>query len=121
MSAADDDGMLAGKKFLLENFGKRAVREFAVQHFFDFDIAAGNGVANNDQVGRGREVPAIEGAAEWNAEGSKERRGRRITASVRTRDVVAALREHAGERRHRRAADANHGDVLHLPFWGLLV
>src|SRR6202008_43345 len=120
MSAADDDGMPAGKKFLLENFGKRAVREFAVQHLFDLDIAAGNGVANHDQVGRGREVAGIKGAGELKAEGFKERRSRKINTSVRTRDVVAVLREHAGERSHRRAADANHVDVLHLRFWGLL-
>ncbi len=48
VSAADNDGMLAGKKFLFEDFRKRMMRELAVEHFFDFHIATRNGVADDD-------------------------------------------------------------------------
>ena len=43
--------MLAGQEFFFEDFGKRMVYQLAVEHFFDFRIAARERIANNHEVG----------------------------------------------------------------------
>ena len=51
--ATDDDGMFAWKKFFFNYFGERTVRQPAVEHLLDFNIAARNRVAHDDKIRRG--------------------------------------------------------------------
>src|SRR4030095_1034525 len=76
--AADDDGMFAGKKNLLEDFRHGAIRNLAFKRFFKFGIAAGNDVANDDEIRPRREVRSIEAVFVGDAERIKERGGRGI-------------------------------------------
>src|SRR6516225_1958755 len=92
------------------------MRQLAIEHFLDLDISAGEGVADDDQVGGRGQVFCVERTGEWNGKRFEERRGRRIYARVGASDPVAAFAQHARERSHGRAADANHVDVLHVCF-----
>ena len=112
--AADDDGMLAGEKFFFEDFGQRAMRELAVEHLFDFHIAARNGIADDDKIRRGSEILGVERGSVLDAERFEKRGGGRIHAGVRARDFVAAFAKHASEGRHGGAADTNHVNVFHF-------
>ena len=111
--ATHDDGVFAGKKFFFEDFRQRFVNQLAVEHFLHFDIAAGDGVANHDQVGGRREMRGVELGVVRNAERFEKNGGGRIYAGVGTGHAKAAFAQHSGERRHGRAANANHVDVLH--------
>src|SRR5215469_10559550 len=62
------------------------------------------------------QVFCVERTGEWNGQRFEERRGRWIYARVGASDPVAAFAQHARERGHGRAADANHVDVLHVCF-----
>src|SRR5215469_3371579 len=95
------------------------MRQLAIEHFLNLDISAGDGVADDDQVGRRGQVFCVERTGEWNGKRFEQRRGRRIYARVGASDPVAALAQHARERGHGRAADANHVDVLHVCFYNL--
>ena len=115
VSAADDDGMFAGKKNFFENFRHRAVRNFAFERFFEFGIAARDDVANDDQIRRRREMRRVEGWKIRNAEAVQQRGRRRIDTGVGAGDAEAVFAQHSGERRHGRASDAD--DVNMFLVW----
>ena len=104
--AGDDQRVVARQKKFLERLRKRAVRNFAVQHGFDFRIAARQRIADDDDVRRGIEIGGVETVRPANAQAFEQRRRRRIDARVRARHAVPAFGQHSGERRHGRAADS---------------
>jgi len=117
VSAADDDRVPSRQEFFFEDFGKGAIRQLAIENFLHLDIAAGNGVADNNEIRRRSQMRGIEHAGIRDAQGFKERRSGRIDAGVGTGDAIATLAQHSRKRSHRRAADADHVDVLHrFPF-----
>ncbi len=48
--AGDDDRPGAPEKVLANRLGQRAVADLAIQHFFELRVAAGDGVADDDET-----------------------------------------------------------------------
>src|ERR1700677_2665573 len=55
MGAGDDERALAPNEEFLEQLGEGAIAELVVEHGLDLGIAAGKGVADDDEVGLGGE------------------------------------------------------------------
>src|SRR5208337_3207706 len=68
-------------------------------------------VADDDEVGRGREVRFRVRLEDRNAERAKQIAHRRISGLVGAGDAMALELQQAGKRRHGRAADADEMDV----------
>src|SRR5262244_832901 len=112
MCAGDDKRSVAGKKEFLERFRERAVRNLVVEHVFDLGIPTREGVADDDKVWLRLQMVLAEALLPGDRRRLQQMRGWRIDACVRARDVIPALLQHAGQRGHRRTADADQVDVF---------
>ena len=104
--AGDDDGAFAADEKFLEQLRQRAITQFVVEHEFRFRVAAGNGVADDDQIGFVREVPFRVTVHHLDFPFRQERGHGRINVLVRAGDVETFFLHGRGGRRHGRAADA---------------
>ncbi len=77
-----------------------------------FNVAARHGVADDDQIGARVEILRVEGLRNGNAEVAQEVRHGRIGCGVGAGDVESALLEHARQRGHGGAADADQVNVF---------
>ena len=120
--AAHNETAFAPDEKLLEQLRQRAIAELAVQHGLDLGIAAGNGVADDDQVGLVRQVLLGVAGDDLDLPLGQERGHGRIHIRVRARDAVTALLHRRRRTGHRRAADShkmNRLDVrTHAPMMG---
>ena len=73
----------------------------AVEHFLNFNISAGDCVANNDKVRNRREMSGIKLGVIRDAKGFQQGGGGRIDAGIGASHAVATFTEHSGERGHR--------------------
>ena len=110
--AGDDDRPRAPQKVLADRFGQRAVPDLPIEHFLELGIAARDRVADDDQVEIGGDVLRPIAGERRNAFGREKVAHRRIDVLIRSADVEALPLQHRGERRHRRAADADEVDRL---------
>ena len=112
MGAADNDGVAPRKEKFLQYLRKRAIRNPPVEHFFKLGISAGDDVADHNKIGRGIEMRGIERGKERNAKTFQQRGSWGVHAGIGTGDAEAALAQHAGKRRHRRAANSDYVNVF---------
>ena len=100
------------QELLAHELRQRAVADLPVEHRFQFGIAARDRVADDDQVDVGGDVL---GAGSRRA---RDALARAETCSSADRPLVgaphvpAALLEHGGDRRHRRAADPDEMNAI---------
>ena len=57
--AADHDGMLSREKHFFEDFRHGAIRNFALECFFEFRIAASDDVSNHHEIGLRSELRCV--------------------------------------------------------------
>ena len=74
VSSGDDQHFLAAQEFVVQQLRQRAERNALVEHVFEFDIAAGHGIADHDQIGPGFEILGVERLRHGNAEVAQENR-----------------------------------------------
>ena len=96
-----------GRKNSCRICGSERYGDLVIEHVFHFRIAARCGVADHHQVRRRREILFAKTVFPADAQPVEQRGSRRIHASVRTGDAIAAFGQHARERSHGRAADAD--------------
>ena len=63
MRSGDDQDFFAAQEFVVQNLRQRAERNALVEDVLQFDVAARDGVADDDQVGRGSRFFASNGWA----------------------------------------------------------
>ena len=97
----------ASKDFeMLSRDGHGRLLAFA-ESFLYFRITTRDSVADDDAIGRGREVFAFVAVRDVDAELFEHRGHRRIDVQVRSGYVMAARLKHAGQRSHRCSANAD--------------
>src|SRR5260370_24802324 len=94
------------QKIILDRLRKRTVRDFALQHAFNFRIPARERIAENNDIWRWREIFFRKSVAPLYPETFEQRRGRRINARIRARDAMSAIGQQSRERRHSPAPDS---------------
>ncbi len=107
MRAADDEHAFASHEKFLQQFRQRAVAKLVFQHRFHFRIAAGHGVADDDEVRFVREILLRIGWHHLDFPLREERGHGRIHVRVGAGDREAFLLHRGGGRRHGRAANAD--------------
>ena len=114
VSSGDDQHFFAAQEFVVQQLRKRAERDALVEDVLQFYVAAGHGIADDDQVGPRLQVLASNGCATGMPRSRKKIGHRRIGGGIGTGDAKAALLQHSGERRHRGAADADQVNVFRI-------
>ncbi len=97
---------------MLDGLGEGTKRDALIEHGLQFHISAGDGVAHDHQVGARREVAFRIRLHDRDAQGLEQVRHGRIGGRIGTGDAIALGLQHAGKRRHRRAADADQVNVF---------
>src|ERR1700741_3949128 len=89
----------------------------------EFDVAAGHRVADYNKIWARFEIPGVERLCDWNAQAAEEIGHRRVRRGGGAGDAESAGVQHACERGHARAADADQVNVFGLShaFEGLLL
>ena len=98
----------------MEQLRERTERDALIENLLQFDVAARDGVANDDQIGTRLQILGIEGLCHRNAEFMQEIGHRWIGGGIGPAYTEAALLQHSGERRHGRAANADQVNVFSL-------
>ena len=112
VGSGDDQHFLAAKKFVVQQLRQGTEWDALVENVLEFDIAARHGVADDDQVGTRFEILRVEGLGHGNVELAQKIRHRRIGCGVGAGDVESALLQHARQRGHGGAADADQVNVF---------
>ncbi len=66
--SGDDQYFFAAKEFVVQQLRQRAERDALVEDVLEFDVAARDGIADDDQVGLRFEILRIEGLRHRDAE-----------------------------------------------------
>ena len=111
VGSGDDERFAAFEKFLAQQRGHGGEGNALVEDAFDFRIAAGERIADDDEIGSGIEIRFGVGLEDGNAERAKQIAHGRIGGLVGAGDAMALELKQAGERGHGRAADADEVDV----------
>src|SRR5216684_9409356 len=104
---ADDDRVLPRQTHFLQYLRQRAIRDFSVEHLFEFGIPTRDNVANDRQIRRRLHVRRIKRIEKRDPQAFEKCGSRRIHPRIRTRHAVPALAQHPRQRRHRRSANSN--------------
>src|SRR5205809_4400854 len=92
---------------LANRFWQGAVANLSVEHFLELDVAAGNRVADDDNIEIGRDVLGVIPGQGWNPLRLEKVAHWRIDVLIGAPHLEAFAFEHRGNCCHRRAADAN--------------
>ena len=111
VGSGDDERFAAGEEFFAQERGHGGEGNALVEDALDFRIAAGERIADDDEIGSGVEIRFGVGLEDGNAERAKQIAHGRIGSFVRTGDAMALELQQAGERGHGRAADADEMNV----------
>ena len=114
MRPRQHDRIGSPQKFVPHSLRQRAVPNLPLEHGFQFRVAAGNRIADDDQIDVfGNVVGRVAG---HRADALSREKGahRRVDVLVRPAHVMTARSEQGGQRRHRRAAHANQVDPTHI-------
>ena len=111
MSSGDDEGFAAFEEFFAQESGHGGEGNAVVKHAFDFGVAAGERVADDNEVRHWIKIRFAVGLEDGNAKRSKLVAHGRVGGFVRAGDAVALELQKAGERGHGCAADADEVDV----------
>jgi len=114
MGAGDDEGFVALNKLVVNDACQRGEGDAAVEHGLDFGVAAGDGVADDDEMGGGFEVGFGKRLGDGDAERAQEVGHGRVSGLVRAGDAVTAELEQSGEGGHGGAADSDEMDVFFI-------
>ena len=106
MRAGDDDGTFAANEKFLEQLRQRAITQFVIEHKLRFRVAAGNRVADDDQVRVYARVSFRITVHHLDLFAGEERGHGRIDILVRAGDRKAFVFHGRRRRGHRGAADA---------------
>ncbi len=99
-------------EFVVEHPGHGGEWKAAVEDGFELRVAARDGVADDDEVGRGIEVGFREGLGDGDTEGAELVGHGRVGGLVGAGDAMALELKQAGERGHGGAADSDEVDVF---------
>src|ERR1035438_1086736 len=110
--AGDDQRAFAADEEVLQQFWQRAVSQLVVQYILGFRVAAGDGVADDDEVGFAREVLLRITRDDLDLTVGQEGGHGRINVLVRAGDIKTFLLHRRGGRGHSCAANANEMDRL---------
>ena len=123
MRSRDDQDFFVSQEFVVQQLWQRAEWDSLIENMLQFDVAAGHGIADNNQVRARFEILGVERLCDRNVQAAEEVGHRRVRGGVGTRDAESAVFQHAGERGHGRAADADQVNVFGLShaFEGLLL
>jgi len=97
-----------------QGVGKRHVGDAAVEDLLDLDIAAGNDIADHNQIRRRIQMSRIKSGKNLNLLLREEIAHRRIDAAVRTADLVPLVFQQRGQGGHGCAANGEKIDPLGL-------
>ena len=111
VGSGDDEGLAAREELLAQERGHGGEGNALVEDALDLGIAAGERVADDDEIGRGREIRFGVGLEDGNAERAEQIAHGRIGGLVGAGDAMAPKLQEAGQRGHGRAADAAEMDV----------
>ena len=114
--SGNDQNFFPYQKFVMQDLRQRAEWDTLVEQALQFDVAAGKRVADDDEVGTWIQVGFGKRLRNGNSKRFEKCGHRRIGGRVGAGDVEAALFQHAGQRSHRGAADADEMDVFGLAF-----
>ncbi len=112
VGAGDDDRSRRPQELLAHQLGQRAVADLALEHRFEFGVAARDGVADADQAEVAGDVLRLVAVERQDALLAQEGAHRRVDRLVGAAHVPAAHLEHGGDRGHRRAADADEMNAI---------
>ena len=104
--AGDDERAFAPDEKLRQQRRQRAIAQLVVEHIFRLRVAAGNGVADDDEVRLVLEVLLCVTVHHGNFLSGEERRHRLIDILIGTGDGKTFIQHRGGGGRHRRAANA---------------
>ncbi len=93
----DDEGLACGEELVVEDGGHGGEGDAVVEDEFELGVAAGDGVADDDEVGAGGEVGLGVGLEDGDAEGGELVAHGRVGCGVGAGDAVSLLLEHACE------------------------
>ena len=110
--AGNDQRTLAANEEVLQQFGQRAVGQPVVQHVLGLGVAAGDGVADDHEVGLMREVVLRVTGDHLDLAVRQEGGHGRIDVLVRAGDLNSFFLHRRGGRSHGRAADTDEVDGL---------
>jgi len=100
----------------VQHLRQRAERNTLVKDIFKFCVAPRDGIPDHDEIWPRSQVGFGKRLCQRDAQRFEKSGHRRIGRGIGTSDTMAARFEHPGERRHRRAADANQMDVFGFVF-----
>ena len=104
-------GVRPGSHQVLDGLGLRGVGEAAVEAGLELGVAAGDGVADHDEVRARVEVLGAVGRGDGDPEALELGRHRRVDVLVGAGDPVPEVEQELGERGHRRPGDPDQVDV----------
>jgi hypothetical protein len=110
----DNKNFFAAEEFVMEQLRQRAEWQAVIQNVFEFDVAARDGVADDDKIGSRIEILRVEGLGDRNVELAEEIRHGRVSRGIGSGDAEATLLEHSSERGHGGSADADQVNVFGL-------
>src|SRR5262245_11347074 len=96
----------------MQDLRQRTERNSFVEYVLKLHVSAGDGIANDNEIGTRCEISGRKWLRDWNAEGCQKIGHGRVRRRIRSRDAKAALVEHSGQRGHRSTADADQVNVL---------
>jgi hypothetical protein len=105
--AGNHDRARAPEKVLADGFGQRAVADLPVEHFLELRVASRDGIAHHDEIQLRADVFRPVAGERRNPFSGQKIAHRRVHVLVRSANVEPLPLEHRGQRRHRRAADAD--------------
>ena len=112
--AGDHEVVAPAQEENFQRLRQRVIEQLPVEDGFHFGIAAGHGIADDHEVGIGRDVLRTESFADRDPLSFEEGGHRRINIVIRSGDLDAAIAQRGSERAHRRAADASEMDFAQI-------
>ena len=112
VSSGHDQHFFADEEFVVQQLRQRTEGDALVEEVLEFDVAARHGVADDDQIGARVKILRVERLCHGDAQLAEEIRHGRIGGGVGAGDVESALLQHAGQRGHGGAADADQVNVF---------
>src|SRR5579872_771620 len=97
MRSRDDQDFFVSQEFVVQQLWQRAKWDSLIENMLQFDVAAGHGVADYNQVWARFDIPGVERLCDRDAQAAQEVGHRRVRGGVGSGDVEAALLQHSRE------------------------
>lgn len=112
MGTGDDGVVATAEKKLSQCFWERDVVQAAVEHFFDFGVASGDGISDDDEVCAFGKVGGGVAPSDGYPFALKESTHRRVHVLIGPGDGETLVSHGGGHGAHGSSADSDKVDVL---------